>query len=80
MENNNINIKELLEKFKAAKSVEELVEMAKANGTGIAPDKAEELFAKLNAQGELSDEDLEKIAGGLYLYDHRLGKYVEIFF
>ena len=80
MENNNINIKKLLEKFKAAKSVEELVEMAKANGTEIAPDKAEELFAKLNAQGELSDEDLEKIAGGLYLYDHRLGKYVEIFF
>ena len=80
MENNNINIKELLEKFKAAKSVEELVEMAKANGTEIAPDKAEELFAKLNAQGELSDEDLEKIAGGLYLYDHLRGKYVEIFF
>ena len=80
MENNNINIKELLEKFKAAKSVEELVEMAKANGAEIAPDKAEELFAKLNAQGELSDEDLEKIAGGLYLYDHIRGKYVEIFF
>ena len=76
----NVNIRELLEKLKAAKSVEELVEMAKANGAEIAPDKAEELFAKLNAQGELSDEDLEKIAGGLYLYDYRLGKYVEIFF
>ena len=54
--------------------------MAKAEGAEIAPDKAEELFAKLNAQGELSDEDLEKIAGGLYLYDHIRGKYVEIFF
>ena len=30
MENNNINIKELLEKLQTAKSVEELVEMAKA--------------------------------------------------
>ena len=76
----NKKVKELLEKLQTAKSVEELVEMAKANGTEIAPDKAEELFAKLNAQGELSDEDLEKIAGGLYLYDHIRGKYVEIFF
>ncbi len=80
MENNNINTRELLEKLQAAKSVEELVEIAKANGAEIAPDKAEELFAKLNAEGELSDEDLEKIAGGLYLYDHIRGKYVEIFF
>ena len=64
MENNNINIKELLEKLQSAKSVEELVEMAKAEGAEIAPDKAEELFANLNAEGELSDEDIENIAGG----------------
>ena len=80
MENNSVNIKELLVKLQAAKSAEELIEMAKAEGAEIAPDKAEELFTKLNAQGELSDEDLEKIAGGLYLYDHLRGKYVEIFF
>ena len=43
---------EILKKLKAAKSVEELVEIAKANGAEIAPDKAEELFAKLN-DGEL---------------------------
>ena len=76
----NKKVKELLEKLQTAKSAEELIEMAKANGAEIAPDKAQELFAKLNAQGELSDEDLEKIAGGLYLYDHLRGKYVEIFF
>ena len=76
----NKEMQELLEKLQAAKSAEELIEIAKANGVEIAPDKAEELFAKLNAQGELSDEDLEKIAGGLYLYDHLRGKYVEIFF
>ena len=63
MENNNINIKELLEKLQAAKSAEELVEMAKAEGAEIAPNEAEELFAKLN-DGELSDEDIENIAGG----------------
>ena len=60
----NVNIKELLEKLKAAKSAEELVEMAKAEGAEIPADKAEELFARLNAEGELSDEDIENIAGG----------------
>ena len=64
MENNSVNIKELLVKLQAAKSVEELVEMAKAEGAEIAPDKAEELFAKLNAEGEISEEELEAIAGG----------------
>ncbi|MGN0597735.1 MAG: hypothetical protein ACI4J1_10480 [Ruminiclostridium sp.] len=59
-----VNIKELLEKLGAAKSVQELIEMAKAEGAEIAPDKAEELFAKLNAEGELSDEAIENIAGG----------------
>ena len=60
----NKEMQELLEKLKAAKSVEELVEIAKANGVVIAPDKAEELFAKLNAEGEISDEDVDNIAGG----------------
>ncbi len=62
----NEKVKELLEKLQAAKSVEELVEMAKGQGAEIAPDKAEELFAKLNAEGELSDEDIENIAGGVH--------------
>ena len=60
----NANIKELLEKLQTAKSAEELIEMAKAEGAEIAPDKAEELFAKLNAEGEISDEYVEAIAGG----------------
>ena len=64
MENNSVNIKELLVKLQAAKSAEELIEMAKAEGAEIAPDKAEELFAKLNAEGEMSEEELEAIAGG----------------
>lgn len=62
----NENIRELLEKLQAAKSAPELVEMAKAEGTEIAPDKAEELFAMLNAEGELSEEAVEAIAGGVY--------------
>ena len=55
---------EILEKLKAAKSAEELARIAKANGAEIAPDKAQELFAKLNAQGELPDDHSENIAGG----------------
>ena len=60
----NKNIRELLEKLQAAKSAEELVEMTKAQGKELPADKAGELFAKLNAKEELSDEDVEKIAGG----------------
>ena len=59
---------EFFEKLKAAKSAEELVQMAKAEGAEIAPDKAEELFARLNAEGELSDEDIENLAGGRNYY------------
>ena len=61
----NENMKELLEKLKAAKSVEELIEMAKAEGVEIPADKVEELFAKLN-DGELSDDEAEAVAGGIY--------------
>ena len=60
----NKEMQELLKKLKAAKSAEELVEMAKAQGKELPADKAGELFAKLNAKEELSDEDVEKIAGG----------------
>ena len=59
---------EILEKLKAAKSVEELFETAKAEGAEIAPDEAKELFAKLNAEGEISEEELEAIAGGLFFF------------
>ena len=62
----NKKVKELLEKLQAAKSVEELIEMAKAEGAEIPADKAQELFAKLN-DGELSDDKAEAVAGGVVL-------------
>ena len=65
MENNN-NIKELLEKLQAAKSAEELIEMAKAEGVEIPADKAGELMAQLNDIGEISDDEAEAVAGGIY--------------
>lgn len=55
---------ELLEKAKTAKSVEELLEMIKAENIELSAEEAAKVFAKLNASGELSDEELANVAGG----------------
>lgn len=56
--------KELLLKLKEAKTAEELFEVAKANSMELSKEAAEKLFAKLNTDGELSDDMLDSIAGG----------------
>lgn len=62
MENFNT---ELLEKAKQTKSAEELLVLAKENGLGITEEEAKTYFAQLNpASGELSDEELDNVAGG----------------
>ena len=43
---------------------EELLALAKENGVEIAPEKAKELFEQMNANGELSDEELDQVSGG----------------
>ena len=56
---------EMIEKAKVAKSVEELLELAKANGVEMTADEATIYFAQLNPKsGELSDDDLDAVAGG----------------
>ena len=56
---------ELIEKAKAAKSAEELLEIAKANGVDMTADEATTYFAQLNPKsGELDDDDLDNVAGG----------------
>ena len=56
---------EMIEKAKAAKSAEELLELAKANGVEMTADEAATYFAQLNPKsGELSDDDLDNVAGG----------------
>ena len=56
---------EMIEKAKEAKSAEELLELAKANGVEMTADEAATYFAQLNPKsGELSDDDLDGIAGG----------------
>ena len=56
--------KELLKKAKTAKTAEELLEMAKAENIEISAEEAAKAFAELNKTGELSDEELDNVAGG----------------
>ena len=56
--------KELLEQAKKAKSAEELMALAKENGVELTKEEAEAYFAQLNKSGELSDEELDNVAGG----------------
>ncbi len=55
---------ELLEKAKTAKTAEELLEMAKAEGIQITLEEAEKYFSKMHKTGELSDDELDNVAGG----------------
>ena len=56
---------EMIEKAKAAKSAEELLEIAKANNIEMTADEAATYFAQLNQSGELNDDDLDAVAGGV---------------
>ena len=56
---------ELVNKARKAKSVEELLALAKENGIELTTEQAKEYFAQLNpTKGELSDDELEDVAGG----------------
>ena len=56
--------KELIEKAKTAKTAEELLAMAKAEGFELPEGEAKTVFSKLNKTGELSDEELNNVSGG----------------
>ena len=56
--------KELLEKAKTAKTAEELIEMARAENIELSAEQAAKAFEKLHKTGELSDEELDNVAGG----------------
>ena len=55
---------ELIEKAKAAKSAEELLALAKENNLEITAEEAKIYFEQLNANGEVSDDALDAVAGG----------------
>ena len=55
---------EMIEKAKAAKSAEELLELAKASNVEMTADEAATYFAQLGSKsGELGDDDLDAVAG-----------------
>ena len=69
---------EMIEKAKAAKTAEELYEIAKAEGVEMTCDEATTYFAQLNPKsGELDDDDLDNVAGGACGYAKDGRKIVE---
>lgn len=56
---------EMLKKAKGVKSAEELLTLAKENNVEMTAEEAAGFFAKLNpTMGELSDDELDAVAGG----------------
>ncbi len=56
--------KELLEKAKQANSPEELLALAKENDYDLDEEGAKAYFEQLHKTGELSDDELDNVAGG----------------
>ena len=55
---------EQLAKAKAAKSVEELLTLAKENGMELTEEEAKNYFEQWHKDGKLSDEELDNVSGG----------------
>ena len=61
---------ELLAKAKEAKTVEELMALAKENNIELTEEKVNEYFSKLHSEtGEISDDELDNVSGGGCLSD-----------
>ena len=54
----------MIAKAKTAESAEKLFEIAKENGVELTAEEAKTYFAQLNANGAVSDEELEFVAAG----------------
>ena len=55
---------EFIEKAKQTKSAEELLALAKENEIELSELEAKAYFEQMNKSGELSDEELDNVAGG----------------
>ena len=55
---------ELMRKAKDAKNAEEILALAKENGVELTEERAEAYFQQLRKNGELSDDELDNVAGG----------------
>ncbi len=65
---------EQMEKARAARSPEELLSLAKESGLELSEEQANTYFEKLNKSGELSDDELDNVAGGGCGHDKPLRK------
>ena len=55
---------EQLAKIKAAKTAEELIALAKAEGIEASEDEIKAQFDAMHKEGELADDELDNVAGG----------------
>ncbi len=55
---------EQITKAKAAKSVEELLAIAKENGMELSEEEAKKFLAELNKEGEIANDELDNVSGG----------------
>ena len=67
---------ELIDKAKAAKSAEELFALAKDNNVELTEAEAKTYFEQLNANGAVSDDELELVAGGCDLFSDKSRKII----
>ncbi len=54
----------MLVKAKTAKSAEDLIALAQEYGIALTGEDAQQAFERLSASGELSEDELEAVAGG----------------
>ncbi len=59
-----ISNEELMAKARGAKSAEELLALAKENDVEFTEEQANAYFEQMNKTGELSDDELDSVAGG----------------
>ena len=59
---------EIIAKAKTANSLDELIAIAKANGVELTADEAKKYFEQISANGEVSDDELDLVAGGCGVY------------
>ncbi len=63
---NIVNLdRELLVKAKECKTVEELITLAKENNVALTEEEAKEYYDRFNTSGELTDDELDNVAGGI---------------
>ena len=68
---NKITI-ELAEKLSQGKSADEILAIARQNGLQISPEEANLAIEDMKNQGELTDEELEKAAGGRHWWSFEI--------